>query len=222
MIPLPWSPSGLETFVTCPRQYEAKYVSKSVQEIETEDQLWGKYVHKHFELRQKDNTPLPGDLEEHEEYMAELSAKPGQHFTERRVALNLSLKPCDFFADDVWYRGVIDWTQIDGCYARVVDYKTGRPHEKFKQLKTYALHIFAEFPEVESVRCDFYWTKHRSISHQRYDRTMIPKLWKEFAPDLYQYVEAFKSNVWQPRQNGLCFGWCPVMECEFWKPKKKG
>jgi hypothetical protein len=39
-------------------------------------------------------------------------------------------------------------------------------------------------------------------------------------PDLKQYATAFKTDVWQPRQSGLCNGWCPVTECEFWKPKR--
>ena len=63
MKPKAWSFSALDTFKTCPRQYEAKYVSKSVQEEKSEQMLWGERVHKAFELRQLDGTPLPAGLE---------------------------------------------------------------------------------------------------------------------------------------------------------------
>jgi hypothetical protein len=45
-------------------------------------------------------------------------------------------------------------------------------------------------------------------------------LWSKFVPDLRQYMEAFKTETWQARPSGLCNGWCPVTECEHWKPKK--
>lgn len=221
MKPKPWSFSALDTFKTCPRQYEAKYVTKSVQEEKSEQMLWGERVHKHFELRQLDGTPLPPELEQHEKYMKKLEDLPGIHNVEQKIALNRKLQPTNFFAEDVWFRGIIDYIKVDGACAYVVDYKTGKPHQKFDQLMLFAIHTFALYPGVDLVHVRFYWTKTEDETRCAYRRDDVQGIWNKFIPDLRQYAEAFKTDTWQPRQSGLCNGWCPVKECEFWKPRRK-
>jgi len=214
--PKAWSFSALDTFKTCPRQYEAKYVSKSVQEEKSEQMLWGERVHKAFELRQLDGTPLPAGLEQHEDYMQKLEALPGIHNVEQKIALNLKREPCNFFAPDVWFRGIIDYIKVSndsGAY--VVDYKTGKPHQKMDQLSLFALHTFALYPDTDLVHVRFYWTKTASETRWVYRREDIPSMWAKFIPDLRQYAQAFKTDTWQPRQSGLCKQWCPVLDCEF-------
>lgn len=213
--PLPWSYTSLDDFVNCPRAFYEKRVIKSVKEEEGEHLIWGNYVHKAFEDRIKDGVSLPPDLESHEILMEKLETMPGEHWTERKVALNKKVQPCDFFAKDVWFRGVIDFSKVWGEQAWIYDYKTGKPHSKFKQLKLFALHTFAQFPEVQYVETNFYWTKTETVTREHYKREQIAKLWLEFVPDLKQYVEAFKTDTWQPRRSGLCKNYCPVRGCEF-------
>jgi hypothetical protein len=221
MKPLAWSYTALEDFVNCPRSYYEKRVAKSVKEEKTEAIIWGEVVHKHFENRQKDGTPLPTELQQHEKYMQWLEDQPGVTSTERKIALNKSGKPCGFFDEDVWYRGVIDFSKINSETALLIDYKTGKAHSKFQQLKLFALHTFAEYPEINAVDVRFYWTKTESQTGERYLRHQIPELWAGFLPNLRQYAQAFKEDIWQPRPSGLCHGWCPVTSCEFWKPRRK-
>lgn len=220
MTPLPWSHTALDDFVNCPRAFHAKRVIKIIKEEKTEAMIWGEWVHKQFENRQAHSTPLPPELAEHEEYMLRLENMSGEAFTERKIALNRKAEPCGFFDKDVWYRGVIDYTKIAGNTALVVDYKTGKMHSKYQQLKSFALSTFAMFPEVFRVDVRYYWTKTKQATGEQYTRVMIPQLWQVFTPDLKQYVEAFKTDTWQPRPSGLCHGWCPVTDCEFWKPKR--
>jgi hypothetical protein len=52
-------------------------------------------------------------------------------------------------------------------------------------------------------------------------RDQIGAVWGEFLPNLKQYAQAFKEDIWQPRQSGLCGGYCPVTDCEFWRPKRR-
>lgn len=221
MKPMAWSYSSLDDFKNCPKAFHAKRVAKTVQESPSEQMIWGNKVHKCFELRQKDDTPLPDYLEEHEPLMQELDAYSGEKYTERRIALDTRRQPCGFFDANVWMRGIIDFSLVHDGGALLVDYKTGKPHSKFEQLQLFALHTFAEFPHVNYVTAQFYWTKTKTTTEQTYDRDQIKSMWSKFAPDLQQYVQAFKQDVWQPRPSGLCNGWCPVTNCEFWKPKRK-
>lgn len=221
MKPLPWSYTALEDFVNCPRSYYEKRVVKSVKEDKTEAIIWGEVVHKHFENRQAEGTPLPSELAEHETFMQRLQDMPGESSTERKIALNQKGQPCGFFDKDVWYRGVIDYSKIHNDLAVLIDYKTGKPHSKFQQLKLFALHTFAERPEVNMIECRFYWTKTQTCTSEMYFRRQIEDLWKTFVPNLKQYAQAFREDIWQPRPSGLCNGWCPVKDCEFWKPRRK-
>lgn len=220
MKPKPWSFSSLDSFVSCPRAYHEKYIAKSVVEPKTEQIIWGEYVHKAFEDRQRDGVVLPVDLKHHEDLMAKLEAHPGIPLIEERIALNVKGQPCGFFDKDVWYRGVVDYGKINGPTAYLLDYKTGKVHSKFKQLKLFALHTFAAYPEVSTVKVDFYWTKDKTTTGDTYSRDQIDQLWAPFIGDLKQYMQAFREDVWQPRQSGLCNGWCSVTDCEFWKPKR--
>lgn len=221
MTPQPWSHSRLDSFKSCPRAFYEKSVAKSVVEEKGEATIWGEQVHKHFEDRLRDGVALPEILQVHEPFMKYLDSLPGTAGVEQKIALNRALQPCEFFARDVWFRGVIDYGKVHGNAARLVDHKTGKHHAKFGQLKLFALHTFAAYPEVEVVRCDYYWTQTRSADGQTYTRDQIPALWSEFAGPLKQYAEAFQTDTWQPRPSGLCNGWCPVKDCEFWKPKRK-
>ncbi len=221
MKPKPWSFSALDGFVNCPKQYNETKNLKRFKDDKTPEILWGEYVHKCFEDRQRDGVVLPVDLHQHEEYMTTLQLMPGKRLIETKIALNRRMEPCGFFDKDVWYRGVVDWGTVDGETAHMVDFKTGKPHSKFKQLKTFALHTFAAHPKVEQVISSFYWTKTQSVTNQVYHRSQITELWVEFVPDLKQYVEAFKTNTWQARPSGLC-GWCPVTDCDHWRPRPRG
>jgi hypothetical protein len=218
---MPWSHSRLEDFKNCPRAFYEKQVAKSVIETKGEATIWGEVVHKHFEDRLVDGVVLPPELQCHESFLARLQALPGTMSVEARIALNRSGQPCEFFGDNVWFRGVIDVKIVDGSSALLIDHKTGKHHTKFGQLKLFALHTFMAHPEVENVRCEYYWTQTMTKNGQGFARSDMPKLWNEFIPDLKQYAQAFKTDTWQPRQSGLCRGWCPVTECEFWSPKRK-
>ena len=220
MTPKPWSHSALDDFKNCPRAFYEKKVAKSVVETKGEATVWGEEVHAHFEEFLRNGVALPTILEMHEPFLLRLINMPGELFVEEKIALDRGGQPCAFFADDVWYRGVIDVKKVAGDKALIIDHKSGKQHSKFGQLKLFALHTFAAHPEVDTIRCEYYWTQLKAKNGETYTRDMIPKLWREFIPDLKQYAQAFKDDTWQPRQSGLCNGWCPVVDCEFWKPKR--
>lgn len=219
MKPYAWSHSALESFKNCPRSFHAQRVLKSVKQEPTQHTIWGEYVHKQFEDFQRDGKPLADDVSEHYDYMTRLAEKPGEPMCELKIALNTRLEPCEFFDPSVWFRGVIDFMKIHENRATIIDYKTGKPHGKFGQLKLFALHTFIAHPEVDVADVRFYWTKTQDESRKVFGRSEIDAMWKEFIPDLRQYAEAFKLDVWQPRPSGLC-GWCPVKDCEFWRPRR--
>jgi hypothetical protein len=212
--------------VNCPRQYHGKYVLKKFpREEQSPEQVYGEEAHKHFENRQAHGTELPEDLAVHEPFMKRLDALPGMTFVENKVALTKKLEAVswDWRRDEIWFRGIIDFKKVDDESKRawIVDYKTGRPHQKLRQLVIYAIHTFIAHPNVDLIDARFYWTKDGTNTRKVWDRTELEGLWGTIIGDLRQYKEAFKTNIWQPRPSGLCAGWCPDTDCEYWKSKRK-
>ena len=223
MRPIPWSYSSLSDFVNCPFAFYRKRILKDVKEVQGEAQIYGEQAHTSLELRQKQGTPLPPHLEAHEDFMKKLDKLPGDPQTELKAGLNRAVQPCTFFDKDVWWRGIIDWRKVDVAtnYAKIVDYKTGKVHNKFEQLAMFAIHTFAEYPKVKLADVSFYWTTDGSTTRKVWSRDEIPQLWAMFVPDLKQYAQAFKTETWQCRPSGLCKGWCAVKDCTHWSPKRK-
>lgn len=123
MKPLPWSPSSLDKFSTCPRQFYEQNVLKKYKQEKTTEIIWGEKVHKDLELRIKDKKELPTEIKFLEPYMQELEADVGTIYTEQKIALDTKLEPCSSFAVNVWFRGVIDFFKCTDNSAKLIDYK---------------------------------------------------------------------------------------------------
>jgi hypothetical protein len=218
--PAPWSFSRLKSFKNCPRSFYEKSVAKSVVEEKGEATIWGEVVHKHFEERLADGVVLPTHLTQFEPTMEWIEKQPGDILVEAQIALNTSAHPCGYWDKDVWFRGVIDVAKVDTTEAFVRDWKTGKSHNDFTQLNLFAIHTFLAYPSVQRIRAEYYWTQTMTRTGQTFERAEMHKLWKPFIGDLRQYAEAFHTDQWQPRQSGLCRGWCPVVDCEFWSPRR--
>lgn len=215
MKPRAWSFSALELFTTCARKYHEERITKSVVDEDTEAKSEGLRQHKHFEDRLgPGKVALPEYMAQHEGFMRGIEAKAVSIQVERKVALNAQLQPCGFFDRDCWWRGVIDVeaTLPDGSVV-IVDYKTGKPHNKVRQLHLFAIHAFVRGAPL--AECMFYWTRTLTTSKIVLPQTQFGPLLKGIVPDLREYVDAFKFDIWPPKPNGLCQNHCAVTECEF-------
>jgi hypothetical protein len=223
--PYPFTFSSLETFINCPRRYHEQYVLKSVKDEQGPQAAYGDMVHGHFEnyINASGDYALPKDLEPHKAKLDNLLSRDGIFWAEDKVALNKKLEPCRYDDPDRLWRGKIDFRLVHRTdhSALLTDYKTGKKHEKWAQLGIYALHTFAAFPSVNLINAQFYWTKDQTTTKKVWGRGDIEAIWNMFVADLRQYKEAFKTDTWQERPSGLCRGWCPVKQCQHWRPKRE-
>jgi hypothetical protein len=210
--------------------YAAQYVYKTVQTTTTPEMAYGTLVHRQFEDYVKKATPLPRDLQKHKQYIDTQLAPPAKPHTgyrvetERKVGLSRAMEPVGFFDKGVWYRGIIDASRYhvanDGVVsAKLLDYKTGKVRDDKRQLKLSALYCFAEGVQVVDTR--YYWAQTMTETRAVYTIDQQASLWNEFVPDLHNYAQAYKTEVWTAKPSGLCNGWCPVTDCQFWRPKRK-
>jgi len=227
MKPNAWSHSALEAFENCPRQYhETKVVKPSKYPfVDTKETIWGRDVHKHFENFLVHGTTLPADLQMHYEFLAAFKAQPGELAGEERIALDTNLRQCEYFDRrvQVWYRGQVDARKRDRStgFTHLLDHKTGKVKNDYTQLKGFAMWEFLTQPDIHTVKSEYYWTQIRGSNGETLYREQLPELLRFFAGKLNRYADAFLTDTWNPKQSGLCNGWCPVTDCEYWRPKRQ-
>lgn len=212
-----WSFSSLSAFEQCPLRYKLTRVSKVVKEGATEATLWGNRVHKALEERVRDGKPLPALIAGYEPLAAKIAASPGEVIVERKVSVNAAFQPTEYFARDVWCRGVIDVAIIGTTSAVILDWKTGKRKDDLDQLKLFAGMAFAYHPELESVDTGFVWLKDNAIDRETFTRDQIGEIWSTFMPRVQRLNLAFENDRWPAKPSGLCAKWCPVgkSNCDF-------
>jgi hypothetical protein len=225
MKPPAWSHSALDAFESCPKQYHQTKILKRYPFVETREVIWGREVHTAFENFLLYNSPLRADLQMHAEFLTDFRNLPGELKGEERIALDTSLQRCDYFDKrrQVWYRGQIDAVKrhLEAGTSYILDHKTGKVKNDFTQLKGFALFELLTQPAVHTVKVEFYWTQIRGSNGETYTRADLPSLLGFFRPKLDRYADAHLRNEFPAKPSGLCNGWCPVTDCEFWRPKRQ-
>lgn len=214
--PLPWSHTSINSFETCPRQYEELKVLKHFKQEDNEANIWGNAVHTAFEQYLK-GEPLDPRFEQYRSYLDEFTARSGETFAEREYALDRNLQPCAFYGPQVWGRGIIDVLTINGHHACVDDHKTGKRKKDMQQLMIFALLVFYHHPEVLTCDVSFRWLKTNEIDSEVFQRYQIKQMWESLLPKLKNYADAFHAGVFPAKPSGLCKKYCPVNTCEYWQ-----
>lgn len=218
---MPQSHTSLSCYTTCPRQYEAKYVTKEVKFEPTEATIWGDFVHRALENYVKDGTPLPSNVQMYHVWGDAVRRRAGKKIVEGSLAVTKALQPCQFFDKDAWLRAKLDVLILRDDEADILDYKTGKRKDNVEQLRRYALLVLINYPEVQRVRCGFIWLRDGVLTKPSvFTRDQIPDMLMLEEPVFAQIEADTKAQRFDPRPSGLCNGWCQVRRCEFWRPKK--
>jgi len=213
--PAPWSFSRIKAFETCPKQFYHVNVLKQFPFQETEAMRYGTEFHKAAEDFIRDGTPVPERFAFARPVLESLAAKPGDKLCEQKLGLTAELEPCEFFAKDVWFRGIVDLLIIDGEDAWIVDYKTGKSarYAEKGQLELMALSVFRHFPQVKNIRAALMFVIANDFVKAKYEKSGQKDLWKKWLSNYDSMDKAFDTGVWNPKPSGLCKRHCPVTEC---------
>ena len=211
-----WSPSAINDFQTCPRQYSARRFYETLPWVETEAMRAGTIEHKHLEDRLKKKTPLPDGFTRGEKYCLAFE-KSGIVKAEQKMAINKDLKPVGWFAKDAWGRCVIDVSVVSGTRLALYDWKTGNIRENSLQLKINACIASLVAKEIEEYVTRYIWLKHDAVTPHdgNFRIEEIPRLWEEILTVVGQMEDAWKTETFNPKPSGLCRNWCDVRSCEF-------
>lgn len=212
--PFTWSYSALTNFETCPKQFYHYKILKDVSDVHSAN-IAGSDDHAHFEARVKHGTPLPLDLARFEGLITSLVEAPGKIYAEQKLALTSSFTPTGFFAKNVWFRTVIDCTQVNGGRAVAIDWKTGKPKEDITQLQLISATLFYHMPALAEVRSALMFLGHNETVRRDYYRSDLTGIWAGILPRVKKLEQARQAQEYPPTPNGLCRKWCKVVSCPF-------
>ena len=207
-------------FDQCPKKYYHLRVAKDIKEPESEAMLYGTAVHEAAEHYMRDGTPIPEKFAYMEPYLEKLKAIPGEKLCEHKMGLRRTsegLQPCEFFARDVWFRGIADLLILDRekKEARVIDYKTGKSarYADPKQLALMAACVFIHFPEIEKVRSGLLFVVSKEFLPVDFKVQHKLDIFVKLDAILVARDTAYETGVFNPKQNFSCKQWCPVLSC---------
>jgi len=214
---IPWSFSKIKAFEQCPKQFYHEKILKEYPFVETEATRYGSEFHKAAEEYIRDETPLPPQFTYAGPILDALNNKHGKKLCEYEMGLTTNRHPCDFSADDVWFRGIADLVILDEetKAAWVVDYKTGKNtrYADKGQLELMALAMFKHFPDIETIRGGLLFVVADELIVETYTADMQGAMWDKWLADHQQMEIAFENDVWNPNPSGLCKRHCAVTEC---------
>lgn len=222
----PQSHSSLNVFETCPRQYEAKYITREVKFQQSAEAAWGDQAHMALEAYVLSGgvQQLPPEMAMYQQYgdwvLNRAAKRNGKVMVERKSAVTRDKQATTYGAkgeNRAWIQGKIDITILypQAAEAEVFDWKTNaKVKNDATQLKLYNGFALADFPEIEIVRSGYVWLKHKQISPPLMSaRSEADGIWNVFEHKYNQLRDAYIRGVFQPRPNGLCAKWCDVLSC---------
>lgn len=125
MQPIVWSHTNWKLFDQCPRQYNLVKNLKLYPPKEGEALIFGREVHKAFELYLKRGEPMPAPYDKFLPWAEGVKEIEGEMLVESYLGFTKEGKACRFKADNVWWRGVVDAAVInrEKGVAWIVDWK---------------------------------------------------------------------------------------------------
>lgn len=211
-----WSYSSISLFQQCPRKYYRLRVAKDIVEPPQEHLMYGSAVHKAAEEFLRDGTPIPEKYAYIQPKIEPFKNLPGTLHCEYEMGLTRNLDPCGFRDKQVWFRGIADLLIVHEDKARIVDWKTSKNsrYADKKQLELLSLLVFKHFPEVKKVQAGLVFLVADDLVPAKYERSIEQEAWQKWLGETHRLDQAFQTDVWNPKPNFTCRGWCPVEDCE--------
>ena len=215
-----WSYSSLSLFDQCPKKYYHLKVAKDVKEPASSAMMYGSDLHLAAEHYVRDGKPLPGKYHYIQSSLDKLNAIPGEKLCEYEMGVKFEdgkIVPCEFNDPMRYWRGIADLLIVDreNHKAWLIDYKTGKSaqYADTKQLRLLAGATFAHFPEIKTIRAGLLFVVANDFVKEDYNTAIPEGYFEPFHGIVNQLKQCHEVDVWNPKRNFTCKGWCPVLEC---------
>ena len=204
------SPTSIDTFLTCPYQYKAKYITKEVKFESNAHAEFGSAVHENIEFYLLGKDKLSPMLEPLRPTLDKI--KSALVSAEMKLATTKWNTPCDFFHEDAYMRCIVDAVASSPDKSTIVafDWKTGKKRDSATQSDVIAKCIFNRYPECKKVITVFayFMVDDMTIKEYKKNGSFI-----DLENKVAKIEAAHKANEFPYNPNGLCKKWCDVVSC---------
>lgn len=202
------SPTSLQTFLTCPKQYHAKYITKEVKFEQNVHAVFGDLVHKSLENYLKHKEPLPTIL-----YPLQPTLDKMERVlvgAETKLAVDKNGMAVDFFDKSAYQRCIVDAiiTNADQSVVVCIDWKTGKKRDAQTQHDFIKKCTKARYPNAKIVTL-FLYLFVGQFDRQEYKGGSLATLERDMAT----LATAYATDIFPPKPSGLCKAWCDVLSC---------
>lgn len=217
----PLSPSSLQKFETCPAQYHAQYIARSLpREPESPWIKEGNKFHKAMEDAVELGKPLPPEYAFMEEFLGVIiEAKEAGHpvYVEQDVAITPEGFPTRFFDRDSYMRCKIDVLILipNTKTAVVIDYKTGKRVGDSTIQEVLNYYCARSAFGVDRVITAFAYVKLEEVVTGEYRSDVISPNERYVDRIIREFFDAHYSNQFPAKTSGLCKAWCSHMQCPY-------
>lgn len=128
---------------------------------------------------------------------------------------------CGYFGADVYYRVIVDLLRVskDGSEAWIYDWKFGKDnYPDTDQLVENAICVFAAMPDVQTIHAKLVWPKTGKVESLSFSREYLDEYKEDLFGELSSIDAVMVDGLYSKIPGPLC-PWCPIEECEFWRPK---
>lgn len=220
-----WSFSSLKTFEQCPKKYYHLKVAEDVQDSAGTAAVYGLRFHKAAEEYGKNGKKLPKEFKSQKKLLDTLLSIKGDKYFELEMGIEKTGEdtyiPCEFNSEKRWWRGIADYVVVDGAKGFSIDYKTSKSakYADIRQLDAVAAALFLKFPELDEIKSGLVFTECNDFIRKTHYRENLDTYLLRFKPSLEMLENCLKTNTWNAKDGPLC-GWCPVVQCEFNRPRR--
>ena len=214
-----WTFSNLNCYLSvCPHQFYRRYITKDFKFVGSPASKHGDEVHTAMEKRVGEGVKLPEPLARYEPFAAPFDRYERGSYrlrVEEKLAVDANGQVCDFWANDVFFRGKIDLSLVAPDYkaAYILDYKTGSVWDKPLELETSALLLHARHPELKQTKAQYAWLKEERLG-KLYDVSHVASTWRTIKNAVAQIESDLTAGHFEKREGPLC-GFCSVKDCQF-------
>lgn len=205
--------SRVDAYLKCPWQFYHKFIAKDYpDEGDSIALIKGKELHSQLERWMKarlaeESTPdLNPIAKSAVPIMENVLTNYHSVVAEVQLAVNSKWEVVDWFADDTYYRAIIDLLAFKGDdEAIVIDWKSGkvRGYEagKHTQLGLTAAMLFSIYPQLDTVKCYYQFLEHKKTSGVTFKREQLDSL---KAPFVEIHAEINNTEFYTPKINDYC------------------
>jgi RecB family exonuclease len=225
------TPTSVEVFKKCPREYKAKYINKDLPYFQSPEAARGDEIHKALEayLVRRGEYELPEYARGAKATLDYLLANY-EVSAEAKFRVNEQLDPCEWTDKEAWFGGIADVVlkpKNNPDHILVLDWKTGKPQTEADERKYGNKHeVQSEILAIAAgkkynattVTTLFIFLDHAVAKTYTYTFKDNQTTLLAHAPlfnTIRRMEKAVVDNKFPPTKNGLCEKYCGLTKCQY-------